>query len=255
MVLLVINAIPITSIALILGCSLCIFFSTEAWANKHSQNLEQKAKDTESHGDFITAGKIRKQLPIRNSLRFKYSALAFWSLFIIGFSIEAYVTSQSYFHSTTAATPAVQSTPSIDNENFPQGREEALEFPPAVESTPSIDNEIEEPKEKETPRVDLEALNDRKNELKTGLDIVILKYEVSEYRYDYYIDPNEWYRSNVDDKEALFKLCAEYGSLFDIEKVDPEKDFSLELLKTKIKNYSNGEVLGKYSLFGGYKFK
>jgi predicted membrane protein len=112
---------------------------------------------------------------------------------------------------------------------------------------------IKTKKEAEKEKIVKKMTAEIKVELKKTLDKIVKDYDISEYEYSYYVNNSTWVYSNYKDKEKFFNLCAQYGNL--IYPVKESKDFELLLARTKIKSYNNGEVLGEYSVWGGYKFK
>ena len=115
-----------------------------------------------------------------------------------------------------------------------------------------IQNKLAQDKKiKEARILTLKFINIRKKELKTTLDKIVQDYDLSEYNYSFYILPITWMSSSYKEKEAFLNICAEYGSL----SFGGKEKGELALAKTKIKNYSNGEVLGEYSIWSGFKFK
>ncbi len=77
-------------------------------------------------------------------------------------------------------------------------------------------------------------------------------YDVKDYAFDYYVLPIAWYNSTIDQKQAVMQGCAEYGQLSTNQE---SLDNDLALARTKIKSATNGETLGEYSVWSGFKFK
>lgn len=107
-------------------------------------------------------------------------------------------------------------------------------------------------KEKQIKIESQKMIKQYKQELKASLDKVVAEYDIQEYEYTYYVNDSTWIYSNYKEKESFFNMCAQYGGLY---MNDKGKTLEYLLARTKIKSYNNGEVLGEYGIFNGYKFK
>lgn len=74
---------------------------------------------------------------------------------------------------------------------------------------------------------------------------------LKDYEYSCFIDPEVWLYNPYSGKETLFIRCAAYGA---VKTHHIYQGAERALIKTKIRNHYNGEVLGEYG-FTGYKFK
>lgn len=97
----------------------------------------------------------------------------------------------------------------------------------------------------EEQRKEMEKLE--KN-LKEGFENI----ELTDYYYDFYVNPYIWASANFEQKKNIFQNCATYGKY---KKEHNDRDLESAMLHTYIKSSLNGETLGKYSVFKGYEFK
>lgn len=89
-------------------------------------------------------------------------------------------------------------------------------------------------------------------DLETKIQKAFVDIDLKDYEFSYYINPLVWYNTNVKEKENVMRNCAIYGKYKTNQK---DKELEMALARTKIKSSSNGEVLGEYSLWSGFKFK
>ena len=68
--------------------------------------------------------------------------------------------------------------------------------------------------------------------------------------YDFYVNPNIWFKLKYDEKQNAFNTCVTYVQL----KINPTKPTAVKL-GTKIKSSSNGAVLAEYDTFKGIKVR
>jgi len=89
-------------------------------------------------------------------------------------------------------------------------------------------------------------------QFKANIEKVFDYYDIEDYSFTYYINPLAWYSIDVKQKENLMQSCAIFGKL---ESNQPDMQNETALAITKIKSTSNGETLGEYGVWSGFKFK
>lgn len=111
--------------------------------------------------------------------------------------------------------------------------------------------EIERAKQEAQKIVKAELEKNRK-QFKANIEKVFDYYDIEDYSFTYYINPLAWYSIDVKQKENLMQSCAIFGKL---ESNQPDMQNETALAITKIKSTSNGETLGEYGVWSGFKFK
>lgn len=112
------------------------------------------------------------------------------------------------------------------------------------------DKEIAEAKAK-MEEIQKKYLAKRISTLEKTISQIAYKIDIQEYGYDYYVSPLTWLNSTYDDKIAFFNICAEYGKY----KTNQSQENEIALGRVKIKNSLNGQTIGEYSIWNGYKFQ
>ena len=136
-------------------------------------------------------------------------------------------------------------------------KEDSIVFPESSEYKNIVKQEEERKAEAEKIKNELEKLINEEQEkamkeLEVNIKKVFANYDIKEYSFTYYIHPLIWYNTDLKQKENIMKNCAIYGKLKSGQK---NTELDVSLAQTKIKSSTNGEILGEYNIFSGFKFK
>lgn len=136
-------------------------------------------------------------------------------------------------------------------------KENAIVYANTQEYKDIVKAEEQRKKEIEKAKQEIQKLlNEEQENLKKELKIIVEKafddYDLEDYSFIYYANPIAWYSTTVKEKENIMQNCAVFGKI-ETKQDDMKPETALAI--TKIKSSSNGEVLGEYSIWSGFKFK
>lgn len=132
------------------------------------------------------------------------------------------------------------------------------EYQEAKKNKELKDKKIKEEKAKkekakqEAEKLVTKALDEKEKQLKKIIYDMFDDVEITNYTFNYYVNPISWYNSSLNDKKNAMNGCAVYGKL-KTKQYDLSEE--LALIRVKILDSTNGKTLGKYSVFKGYEFE